>query len=244
VGSSTTIKDKEKKEMSYPAGNLLLKSDDRIQKESNQVERVELPHIMLIDAHLLMRKALQRVVTTFFHSAYATSGSTVSDALTMIEKSTVYTIILGPSIPISDCLRLLLQLNEQQLLYRIITIQHALQPETAHMLIEWGVDGILDESACEQDVARAIEMASHTKIFLSRAVYTLLTTSKPGALNYLTRREMQVLLRLKSAESNFRIAHGLGLKEKTIEKYLSNIYDKLNIHSRAEALLYLQRICL
>ena len=230
--------------MSYQAGNLLLKPDDRTKKESKQIGRVELPHIVLIDAHLLMREALQRVVTTFFHSSYSTSGRAVSDVITMIEKSTTHIIILGPSIPISDCMRLILQLSEQQFLYGIIMIQHALQAEAAHMLVEWGVYGVLDESACEQEVARAIEMASRKKIFLSRAVYEILTTSEPDAINYLTHREMQVLLRLKYGESNFRIAYGLGLKEKTIEKYLSNIYDKLNIHSRAEALLYLQRISL
>ena len=61
-------------------------------------------------------------------------------------------------------------------------------------------------------------------------------------MSYLTEREIQVLSRLKYGESNFQIARVLGLKEKTVEKYLTSIYEKLNVRSRAEAILCLQKL--
>ncbi len=121
-------------------------------------------------------------------------------------------------------------------------VQQDLHPETVHTLMEYGVHALLDESASEQDLEQAIRAASLGNIFLGRCARRMLSVSMLSATSHLTEREIQVLSRLKYGELNFRIAHVLGLKEKTVEKYLTNIYDKLQVRSRAEAILCLQKL--
>ena len=228
--------------MSQRVGNLVAyaKNMDRIVQ--NQPTREQVQQIILVDAHLLMRLALQRVVAVFPHMHITASLSTIHDVLTAKDKLAVHTIVLGPSIPVSDCLTLVKQLRERQVLCGVVVIQQGLHPETAHMLVEQGVHALLDENASEQDLAQAIRAASRGNTFWSRRTCSMLAVSMSRALSYLTEREIQVLSRLKYGESNFRIAHVLGLKEKTVEKYLTNIYEKLDVHSRAEAILCLQKL--
>ncbi len=50
--------------------------------------------------------------------------------------------------------------------------------------------------------------------------------------------EREVLFRLSRGESNKSIAFALDLSVNTVEKYLSNIYKKLGVTSRTEAIIW------
>lgn len=53
----------------------------------------------------------------------------------------------------------------------------------------------------------------------------------------LTSREQSVLALLSEGRSNAEIAEGLGLSEKTVRNYLSVIFEKLGVSSRAQAIV-------
>jgi len=56
-------------------------------------------------------------------------------------------------------------------------------------------------------------------------------------LTCLTRREREILVLLCEGEGNSRIAAALGISEKTARNHLSNVYEKLGVHSRAAAIV-------
>lgn len=202
--------------------------------------RERILRVILIEAHTLVRLALQHVVSSFPCTDVTASINNIQDAFTVTDLMTAHVIILGPSISVFDSLQALKLLRERQYPCGLIVIHQHLYPETVPTLIKHGIHGLLDENASEQDLAEAIMAVSRGNIFLTRHTCGLLAASLSNVVDHLTDREMQVLGRLKHGESNFRIAHMLGLKEKTVEKYLTSIYDKLNVHSRAEAILSLQ----
>ena len=214
------------------------RSERAVSTSSHNRERIL--RVILIEAHTLVRLALQYVVSSFPCTDVTASINNIQDAFTVTDLMTVHVIILGPSISVVDSLQALQLLRERQNPCGLIVIHQHLYPETVHTLMKHGIHGLLDENASEQDLAEAIMAVSEGNIFLTLDTCGLLASSISNVVGHLTDREMQVLGRLKHGESNFRIAHMLGLKEKTIEKYLTRIYDKLNVHSRTEAILSLQ----
>ena len=60
-------------------------------------------------------------------------------------------------------------------------------------------------------------------------------TAPPRPSHGLTRREIEVLGLVAAGKTNKRIALDLGLSEKTVDRHLSNIFDKLEVASRAAA---------
>jgi len=58
----------------------------------------------------------------------------------------------------------------------------------------------------------------------------------------LTHRELDVLQRMAAGESNREIAQMLRMNIKTVESHLHNIYGKLNVRSRTQALLEAQQL--
>ena len=67
-----------------------------------------------------------------------------------------------------------------------------------------------------------------------------LKTNKPDAseLSELTNRECQVLERIAAGKSNEEICAELGLVTQTVRPYTANVYSKLGVHSRAEAVIW------
>ncbi len=57
----------------------------------------------------------------------------------------------------------------------------------------------------------------------------------------LTAREIEILKLIASGMANKQIAYRLKISEKTVRNHVSNMYEKLEIYDRAQAVLYAVR---
>jgi DNA-binding CsgD family transcriptional regulator len=83
-------------------------------------------------------------------------------------------------------------------------------------------------------------------IVLSRKMFSktiIVTEQKPGVINDekllqsgLSKREAEILLLIHDGLSNQQIADKLFLSENTIKKHVSNIFQKLGVERRTEAI--------
>lgn len=200
--------------------------------------------VAIIESHLLLREALQRTIGHFPQMAVCASLCKAQDALTLHLHGNQRVLLLGSSITLSECLECTSALKNEQSIPGIVVIQQRLYPETAFSLIRNGVQGLLGEDASEKDLVRAIEAAAQGQIFLGARAREILSCSMSRAAFHFTEREVQILSLLRLGITNFHIAQRLGLKEKTIEKHLTHIYEKLHISSRAEAILRTQTLAI
>jgi len=111
-------------------------------------------------------------------------------------------------------------------------------------LLDAGAAGYLLKSARGRDLIGAIrairsgESVLHPKIIaklLKRA--TIGSAGKHKASDLLSEREAEVLKLVTSGMSNKEIAEKLFLSQRTIKAHLTNIFNKLNVASRSEAIV-------
>ena len=57
----------------------------------------------------------------------------------------------------------------------------------------------------------------------------------------LTERELEVIRALAQGKSDRQIAHALGISEKTVNNHTSNIYRRLHLFDRTQAVIYAVR---
>ncbi len=110
------------------------------------------------------------------------------------------------------------------------------------MLAEGAVGYVLKDEVTEV-VLTAIRTAMQGGIWLSRAVSVKLATGKPRVQMRaedpdLTERERQLLDGIAHGWRNGRIADELSLTEKTVRHYVSDLYAKLDVSSRGEAIIW------
>jgi DNA-binding NarL/FixJ family response regulator len=111
-------------------------------------------------------------------------------------------------------------------------------------LLDAGAAGYLLKSARGRDLVGAIrairsgESVLHPKIIaklLKRA--TIAPAGKHKASDLLSERESEILNLVTSGMSNKEIAEKLFLSQRTIKAHLTNIFNKLNVASRSEAIV-------
>ena len=111
-------------------------------------------------------------------------------------------------------------------------------------LLDAGAAGYLLKSARGRDLAGAIraiksgESVLHPAIIaklLKRAMQAPVEEHKPSDI--LSERESEVLRLVALGMSNKDIAEKLFLSERTIKAHLTNIFNKLNVASRSEAIV-------
>jgi DNA-binding NarL/FixJ family response regulator len=65
-----------------------------------------------------------------------------------------------------------------------------------------------------------------------------MATAASGRRDGLTSREVEVLELLAEGLTHRQIARRLGITDKTARNHMANVYEKLEIHGRAQAVLY------
>ena len=113
-------------------------------------------------------------------------------------------------------------------------------------LLEAGAAGYLLKSARGEDLVGAIraiqagESVLHPSIIerlLKRAMVKSTGTMNSKATELLSERETETLKLLATGMSNKQIAEELSLSLRTVKAHMSNIFTKMNVASRSEALV-------
>jgi DNA-binding CsgD family transcriptional regulator len=94
-----------------------------------------------------------------------------------------------------------------------------------------------DEEAAQLELesARAIFARLGARPDLRRVETLLHPSSQPVGSHRLSTREIQVLRLIAAGKTNHAIATELFLSERTVHRHISNIFDKLGVHSRTAA---------
>jgi DNA-binding NarL/FixJ family response regulator len=111
-------------------------------------------------------------------------------------------------------------------------------------MINTRVNGYLLKEEAPETVIRAIRAIMNGDTWFSRSVMEKLAQQpvepqiSPEQL--LTERERQILDLLANGWDNARIANQLNLAEQTVRNHLSRMYAKLEVRSRAEAIVWVK----
>jgi len=110
-----------------------------------------------------------------------------------------------------------------------------------------GARGYLLKDSAEHDLIDAIHAVSEGKAFFSPAISKMLVEDYmrqmqerkvEDSYELLTTREREILQLFAEGKNNKDVANTLNLSLYTVETHRSNIFQKLNLHSSAELILY------
>ena len=112
-----------------------------------------------------------------------------------------------------------------------------------------GAQGYLLKDAEPEDLSRAIRTVyAGDTIIAPDLAQKMLNTFESGKssgssrlMPPLTERELEVIRALAQGKSDRQIANSLGISEKTVRNHTSNIYRKLHIFDRTQAVIYAVR---
>ncbi|MDP9426090.1 MAG: response regulator transcription factor [Actinomycetota bacterium] len=103
-------------------------------------------------------------------------------------------------------------------------------------LLGLGASAFLSKSASSQDLVSTVRSVVQVPrgddtVTVPRADYDADAPAESG----LSGRETEVLRLVARGAGNKEVAETLHLSETTVKRHLSNVYDKLGVHTRGEA---------
>lgn len=109
------------------------------------------------------------------------------------------------------------------------------------------LEDITERKRSEEELTRNVQEVMTDTAWFSRSLMEKIAQFRKGkrgddaneaVVAELTTRERQVLERMASGRDNGSIATELGIKEQTVRNYITRIYEKLDLHSRADAIVW------
>ncbi len=137
-----------------------------------------------------------------------------------------------------DALRQIKQLNSDT---RVLLLAPQEHEEYLYETLRAGADGYLLKDIAPEELAQAIRTVARGEILIQPQIASRIITryGRQGRTtrdDSLTTRELEVLSLLRRGLRNKEIAARLSLSERTVNFHLANIYQKLNVSGRTEAL--------
>ena len=108
--------------------------------------------------------------------------------------------------------------------------------------VEAGVAGYLTKDVAQTDLVAAIRRAAGGEVLITNEQFARArrwSREVNERWEGLTEREREVLGILVQGKSNAEIAEALSITVRTVEMHLTNVMQKLDVHSRTEAVVWM-----
>lgn len=128
------------------------------------------------------------------------------------------------------------QVKERSPSTRVLILTMFTDPGTVAEAVKAGADGYLSKGASKEVVVQAIKDVAAGKSVLdpnvTEGIFGRIGGRDPQAL---TDRELTVLQELTHGKSTREVAEHIHVSEETVKTYLKQIFRKLGVHDRTEA---------
>jgi DNA-binding NarL/FixJ family response regulator len=188
--------------------------------------------VLIADDHRLMLQAIRLVLDEdpdISIVAEATSGSQV---LPLINQTGPDVVLLDMRMPGMDGLACLAAIRERFPHVKVIVLSGHDEPALIRAALQGGASSFISKQILPRDLASAVRQAYEGTVFAGVIEADTAPNSKECGLSD---RELAILVALGSGRSNKQIAQELWLAEPTIKFHLTNVYRKLGVTSRTEA---------
>jgi NarL family two-component system response regulator YdfI len=199
-------------------------------------------NVLIVDDHFVVREGLKLIIETSDSFQIIGEAANGEEALSFIENKKPDVILMDLNMPKMSGLETIEALNEKQNHTPIIILTTYNEDELMLKGIELGAKGYLLKDTDRENLFRTLEAAIRGEILLQPNIMEKIVKYKRKevhadkvAENNLTVKELFVLKAIARGYKNKEIAFDMGIAERTVKAYLTNIYNKLGVNSRSEA---------
>ena len=206
--------------------------------------------ILVADDHTLFRKGLHSLLEHQAGMEVVGEAATGSEAVTLAEELVPDVVLMDIKMPDLTGIEATKQILQENPHIGIILVTMFDDAESVFSGMRAGARGYVLKGAETRELRHAIEAASRGEVLLSPAIaakmmhrFDRAAESGQGGIPYedLTPRELEVLRLAAEGLSNKEIAAKLALSEKTVKNRISNIFAKLRVNDRTQAVLHALR---
>ena len=194
--------------------------------------------VLLADDHTLFREGLAGLLADYGSLEIVAEVPNDGVALTLAQEHKPNVVVMQVQMPFERAKESLLKMREISPPPKVVIVTMFEDPHYVRELMSLGASAYLIKSASVEHLIGAVRAAvfdpkgENVIVGMPRE---MVEEARVGSGGVLTAREMEILLLAARGLSNRRMASALRLSEATVKRHLANIYPKMDVSSRGEA---------
>lgn len=194
--------------------------------------------VVLVDDHIQMHEIVRATLGVTADIKLVGQGANGQEGITLCEQLQPDIVLMDVVMPVMGGIEATKILHERFPAVKILVLSSFLDHESVYAMLRNGAVGYLVKSSLAQDLAETIRSTVHGKmVFSSEVGAQLLSPPQPAMDFHLTDRELEVLVQLAEGLTNQQSAHKLSISQSTLKFHMTNIFQKLGVQTRSEALV-------
>jgi len=203
--------------------------------------------IVLADDHTVVRKGLRLLLESYSDFEVVADAADGRQAVALAEEHRPDVVVMDVAMPILNGIEAARQISARLPHSAIVFLSMHSDESYVLKALKAGARAYLLKDSAEYDLVNAVKAVSDGKAFFSPAISKMLVEDYvrqmqerkvEDSYELLTTRERELLQLLAEGKNNKEVAALLNLSLYTVETHRSNIFQKLNLHSTAELILY------
>ena len=206
---------------------------------------MELIRVLIADDHPLFRDGLRTLLNAMPETECVGEVATGDEAITQaatLQPDIILMDLHMPGLNGIEATRAILHTSPH---IGILVLTMFEDDDSVFSAMRAGARGYLLKGADQAEIVRAITVVSHGEAIFSPSIAgrmthyfaTLGKASLPHAFPELTEREREILALIAQGSNNAEIAGRLVLSQKTVRNHVSNVFSKLQVADRAQAIV-------
>jgi len=191
--------------------------------------------VALADKNPLVLSALSELLDRDGRFNLVLTVKSSSAFLQLVARTSVDVGVIGWALPPGGGGAILETLRDQADAPRIVVYSGGLDPDLARKVMGHGAAGFCSKSEPPERLLDTIAAVADGQMVFP---YVDVRGLHSDPWDHLTPREKELLTALAKGDSNDQIARALGLSINTVKFHLRNLYDKLAIRNRAQAVAF------
>src|ERR687886_1558115 len=206
------------------------------QGETRGREAMRRLKVVIADDHRLMLQAIRLALAESEEIEIVGEADAGPKVVPLVGQTSPDLVLLDIRMPGLDGLAVLERLRERYPQVRVAILSAVEDPTVMQAAFSRGASAFIVKHIDPRDLAAAVRQAIDGAVF--QPLGLLESSNGDGNDAGLSKRELTILQALQSGLSNKQIAKELFLAEQTVKFHLTNIYRKLGVNNRTEAVRY------
>jgi DNA-binding NarL/FixJ family response regulator len=195
--------------------------------------------VVVVDDHALHRDGTRQILEAHPDLQVVGEADSGEVALALVNQLRPDVVLLDIRLPGINGIEVTRRLTRDHPDVRVLMVSAYDEDEYVRGSLEAGAAGYLRKTAPGRELVQAVRaVAGGASVFQSGLAARLLSPREPErAATDLSERELAVLRLLMAGLHNREVAAELGISARTVDRHCDNIYAKLGVSSRTEAVV-------
>lgn len=201
-------------------------------------------NVMITDDHAMIREGIKRLLEFDGDIKVIAEAGDGEECLELLKDINPDVLLLDINMPKKNGIEVLEKIKNDKLPLKVLMLTVHNEVEYLVKAVDIGVNGYILKDAESAELKKAIESVVNGENYIQPSLIPTLNArlvsrdTDKDKIDQLTKRELEVLIKVASGMFNKEIAISLNISERTVKNHISNIFKKIQVSDRTQAAVF------